>query len=43
MAISLTNRVMIAIGINNHGAEKYWRRVYNGLDITMTLETISFL
>ena len=33
MTISLTNRVMIAIGIN----------VYNKLDITMAPETVSFL
>ena len=33
MTISLTNRVMIAIGISNFGAEKYWRSVYEELDI----------
>ena len=43
MTIALTNRVMIAIGINNYGAEKYWRRVYNELDIAMAPETVSFL
>ena len=43
MTISLTNRVMIAIGINNYGAEKYWRHVYNELDISMAPETVSFL
>ena len=35
ITISLTNRVMISIGINNFGEEKYWRRVYNELDISM--------
>jgi len=34
---------MIAIGINNYGAEKYWRHVYNELDISMAPETVSFL
>ena len=33
MTISLTNRVMIAIGISNFGAEKYWRRIYEERDI----------
>ena len=43
MTISLTNRVMIAIGINNYGAEKYWNRVYKELDIAMAPENVSFL
>ena len=42
MTISLTNKLMITIGINNYGVEKYWRRVYNELDIAMVPETISF-
>jgi len=33
MTISHTNRVMTEIGISNSGAEKYWRRVYEELDI----------
>ena len=43
MTISLTNRLMIAIGIDNYGTEKYLRRVYNKLDIAMAPETVSFL
>ena len=43
MTISLTNRVMIAIEINNYGAEKYLRCVYNELDIATAPETVSFL
>ena len=36
MTISLTNRVMIAIGVSNLGAESYWKRVYSGLVIPMS-------
>ena len=43
MTISLTNRVMIAIGVSNLGAEAYWKRVYLRLVIPMSPETISFL
>ena len=43
MTISLTNRVTIAIGINNYGAEKYSRRVYNELYIAMAPEIVSLL
>ena len=43
MTISLTNRVMIAIGITNYGVDKYLRRVYNELDVAVAPETVSFL
>ena len=43
MTISLTNRVMIAIGISNFGVEKYWRHIYEELDIFMGPETTTFL
>ena len=43
MTISLANRVMIAVGISNLTAEKYWGLVYSNLDLTMATETISFL
>ena len=33
MTISLTNRVMIAIGISNFGVENYCRRFYEERDI----------
>ena len=39
MTISLTNRVMIAIGVSNLGAEAYWKRVYSMLVIPMSPET----
>ena len=39
MMISLTNRVMIAIGISNLGAKSYWKRVYSMLVIPMSPET----
>ena len=43
MTISLANRVMIAVGINNLTAEKYWGLVYSSLDLIMATDTISFL
>ena len=43
MTISLTNRVMIAIGVSNLGAEAYWKQVYSMLVIPMSPETSSFL
>ena len=43
MTISLTNRVMIAIGVSNLGAGSYWKRVYSRLVIPMSPETTSFL
>ena len=43
MTISLTNRVMIVIGVNNLGVESYWKRVYLRLVIPMSPETTSFL
>ena len=41
--ISLTNRVMIAIGISNLGAKSYWKRVYSMLVIPMSPETTFLL
>ena len=35
MTISLANRVMIAIGISNLGAELFWNNVYSALNISM--------
>ena len=43
MTISLTNRVMIAVGTNNLGHEKYWTSVYSSMDLKIGTETISFL
>ena len=43
MTISLTNRVMVSVGISNPTAEKYWGKVYLTLGLTMATETISFL
>ena len=43
MTISLTNRVMIAIGVSNLGAESYWKRIYSRLVIPMSPKTTSFL
>ena len=43
MTISLTNRVMIVIGVSNLGAGSYWKRVYSMLVIPMSPETTSFL
>ena len=43
MTISLTNRMMIAIGVSNLGAESYWMRIYSRLVIPMSPETTSFL
>ena len=43
MTISLTNRVMIVIGVDNLGVESYWKRVYLRLVIPMSPETTSFL
>ena len=43
MTISLTNRVMIAIGISNFGVENYCRRFYEERDIFMGPETTTFL
>ena len=43
MTISLTNRVMVCVGISNLGAENYWNSVYSSLDLDMGHETTSFL
>ena len=43
MTISLTNRVMIAIGILNLGASLFWINVYSALNISMVPESISSL
>ena len=43
MAISLTNRVLISVGISNLTAKKYWIQVYSTLSLTMATETTSFL
>ena len=43
MTMSLTNRVMIAIGNNNLGHEKYWTSVYASMDLKIGTKTISFL
>ena len=43
MTISLTNRVMVFVGISNLTAETYWGKVCLTLSITMATETISFL
>ena len=43
MTILLTNRVIIAIGVSNLGAESFWKRVYSRLVTPMSPETTSFL
>ena len=43
MTISLTNRVMIAVGTNNLGHEKHWISVYASMKLKIGTETISFL
>ena len=43
MTISLTNSVMIFVGIGNLTAEKYWGQGYLTLDLTMATETTFFL
>ena len=43
MTMSLTNRVMIAIGVSNLEAKSYWKRVYARLVIPMSPETTSSL
>ena len=35
MTISLTNRIMIAVGTNNLGHEKYWTSVYASMDLKL--------
>ena len=43
MTISLTNRVLISVGISNLTAEICWEQVYFSLGLSMTTETTSFL
>ena len=43
MTISLTNRVMIAVGTNNLGREKYWTSLYDSMELKIGAETIFFL
>ena len=43
MNISLTNSVMIFVGIGNLTAEQYWGQGYLTLDLTMATETTFFL
>ena len=43
MTISLTNRVLISVGISNLTAEIYWDHVYFSLGLSMATETTSFL
>ena len=43
MTISLTNRVLISVGIGNLTAERYWEQVYFSLGLSMATETTSFL
>ena len=43
MTISLTNSVMIFVGIGNLTAEQYWGQGYLTLDLTMATETTFFL
>ena len=43
ITISLTNRVMISIGISNLGSEYFWEIVYRCVNLTMSNETVSFL
>ena len=43
ITISLTNRVIIAIGVGNLEAESFWKRVYSKLVTPISPETTSFL
>ena len=43
MTISLTHRVMIAVGISNLGSEKFWKIVYSRVNLTTNNETTPFL
>ena len=43
MTISLTNRVLISVGIRNLTAVTYWEQVYSSLGLSMADETASFL
>ena len=43
MTISLTNRVLISVGISNLTAERYWEQVYFSLSLLMAIESTSFL
>ena len=43
MTISLTNRVLISVGISNLTAETYWEQVYFSLGLSMATKTTSFL
>ena len=42
MTISLTNRVMIAVGTNNLGHENYLTSVYASMELKIGTENISF-
>ena len=43
MTISLTNCVLISVGISNLTANTYWMQLYSTLGLTMATETSSFL
>ena len=43
MTISLTNRLMVCVGISNLGAENYWNDIYSSLKLDMAYETTIFL
>ena len=43
MTISLTHRVMIAVGISNLGSEKFWKIVYSRVNLTTNNKTTPFL
>ena len=43
ITISLTNRVMIAVGTNNLGHENYLTSVYASMKLKIGTEKISFL
>ena len=43
MTISLTNPVLIFVGISNLTTEIYWDQVYFSLGLSMATETTSFL
>ena len=43
MTISLTHRVMIAVGISNLGSEKFWKIVYSRVNLITSNETTPFL
>ena len=43
MTISLTNRVMVCVGISNLGAKNNWNTVYSSLKLDMASETTEFL